>query len=74
MKRHLSPKILGLCLGILCCLVTRANVYYWVGGSGSWSMYSTHWATASGGVLFHIQTPTPNDTVVFDANSFTAPG
>ena len=48
--------------------------YYWVGGSGSWSDFASHWATTSGGSSFHIQVPTSNDDVFFDANSFTAPG
>ncbi|MGZ3864392.1 MAG: hypothetical protein ACXVPF_14360, partial [Bacteroidia bacterium] len=52
----------------------KAGVYYWVGGTGNWSQFNTHWATTSGGLVFHIQTPTFADTVIFDANSFSAPG
>src|SRR5258705_1722874 len=48
--------------------------YYWVGGTGSWSNYAAHWATTSGGIVFHVQVPTSFDDVHFDANSFTAPG
>ena len=52
----------------------RAANYYWVGGSGNWSNHAVHWATASGGNVFHVQVPTSFDNVYFDANSFTAPG
>ena len=45
--------------------------YYWVGGSGDWSDIN-HWATTSGGTTNHIQTPTSNDNVFFDANSFSS--
>ncbi len=48
--------------------------YYWVGGSGSWSQFATHWATSSGGTSFHSQVPSANDNVYFDANSFSATG
>lgn len=50
----------------------KAADYYWVGGSGNWSNYASHWATSSGGVVFHTSLPGPNDNVYFDANSFTA--
>lgn len=48
----------------------NASNYYWVGGSGNWSNYAAHWATTSGGQLFHTQVPTSTDNVYFDANSF----
>ncbi len=48
--------------------------YYWVGGTGSWHQYATHWATASGGSTFYTSVPTANDNVFFDINSFTAAG
>ena len=48
-----------------------ASNYYWVGGSGDWSDIN-HWATSSGGTLKHIQTPTAQDNVIFDANSLTS--
>ncbi len=48
--------------------------YYWVGGTGNWSDFANHWATTSGGSAFHLQVPTLNDNVFFDANSFTAAG
>lgn len=47
--------------------------YYWVGGSGSWSDL-THWATSSGGNIYHNQVPTFQDDVFFDVNSFPSTG
>lgn len=49
-----------------------ASDYYWIGGSGNWSDI-THWATTSGGTVTHVQTPTAEDDVFFDINSFTGP-
>ncbi len=66
-----------LFLGIILSLFTfssYAQDYYWVGGSGDWSEYATHWATASGGTTFHTQEPTSTNNVFFDANSFSASG
>jgi hypothetical protein len=51
-----------------------ASNYYWVGGAGDWSDYANHWATTSGGLIFHVQEPTPFDDVYFDANSFSSSG
>src|SRR5262245_58595300 len=51
---------------------SHAANYYWVGGTGNWSNYAVHWATTSGGVVFHTQVPTSFDNVYFDVNSFTA--
>ena len=48
-----------------------AQDYYWVGNSGDWSDYETHWATSSGGSVMHDKAPGPNDRVYFDENSFT---
>lgn len=58
----------------LCSLAiqSRAANYYWVGGTGNWSDYNTHWATQSGGQIFWNHVPTPGDTVIFDSLSFTA--
>lgn len=53
---------------------TCASDYYWVGGSGNWSQYATHWATTSGGSTFQTQVPQSTDNVFFDANSFTGAG
>lgn len=58
-----------------CCFIfftfgkIYAADYYWIGGSGKWSEIS-HWATSSGGTVTYAQTPTANDNVFFDANSF----
>src|SRR5690349_20452808 len=49
----------------------QAANYYWVGGTGMWSEYASHWATTSGGNVFHSHIPTSIDNVYFDANSFT---
>lgn len=57
----------GLCYCVAPCL--NAANYYWVGGDGNWSDV-THWATTSGGGITHVQTPTADDDVFFDANSF----
>jgi hypothetical protein len=52
---------------------TRAASVYWVGGSGNWSDIN-HWATASGGNIQPNNLPSPADDVIFDMNSFGAPG
>ena len=39
-----------------------------------WSDHNNHWATSSGGNIFHDQVPTSMDNVYFDANSFPAGG
>ncbi|MCU0393431.1 MAG: hypothetical protein MUE81_20145, partial [Thermoflexibacter sp.] len=46
--------------------------YYWVGGSGNWGDVN-HWATTSGGAIFHVNPPTIGDDVFFDINSFPSP-
>ena len=46
--------------------------YYWVGGSGNWSDFENHWATSSGGTIFHTGEPGVLDNVFFDANSFSS--
>ena len=55
---------------LLFALNTKATNYYWVGGTGNWSDYSSHWATSSGGAIFHTQVPTAADNVFFDSASF----
>ena len=50
-------------------LSAQALDYYWVGGSGLWSDHNNHWATSSGGNVFHDQVPQSMDNVYFDANS-----
>lgn len=43
--------------------------FYWIGDGGNWSD-STHWSEASGGFQTCFY-PKYNDTIVFDANSFS---
>ncbi|MEI7594465.1 MAG: hypothetical protein WCK02_01865 [Bacteroidota bacterium] len=43
--------------------------FYWVGGSGNWDAYATHWATTSGGASFRSSAPTATDNVYFNASS-----
>lgn len=47
--------------------------YYWVGNSGNWND-PTHWALSSGGSGQSVSgcIPNRNDSVYFDANSFSA--
>jgi gliding motility-associated-like protein len=46
-----------------------ADDYYWVAGSGNWSELN-HWATSSGGSVFHSSVPDFDDNVIFDQHSF----
>ena len=50
-------------------LLGQAAGFYWVGGSGTWNDVG-HWATSSGGATLHFGTPSANDDVFFDENSF----
>lgn len=43
--------------------------FFWVGGTGNWNDYGSHWATSSGGETMHGNAPTSSDDVYFDANS-----
>jgi hypothetical protein len=75
--KHLSSACKRLSLFVVIALASisaTAGTYYWVGGSGNWSDFSNHWATTSGGSAFQSSVPSQFDDVVFDANSFTAPG
>lgn len=47
------------------------KTFYWVNGSGQWSDFSIHWATSSGGSVFHNALPTVFDEIIFDKNSFS---
>ncbi|MEI6764472.1 MAG: T9SS type A sorting domain-containing protein [Bacteroidota bacterium] len=47
--------------------------YYWVGGTGSWTMLN-HWATTSGGTTMHTTLPDMYDDVYFDNHSFPTGG
>ncbi len=48
------------------------STYYWVGNSGNWSD-AAHWSLSSGGAG-GAGIPDQNTSVIFDANSFQAPG
>ncbi|MFH2144331.1 MAG: SprB repeat-containing protein, partial [Bacteroidota bacterium] len=65
--------IIIACIALLYSLNGYSADYYWVNGTGNWSEFATHWATSSGGALFHLQAPTENDDIYFDANSFSGP-
>lgn len=69
--KTLKSIALALTLPFLVVNIVQAADYFWIGGSGNWEDI-THWATTSGGAVTHDQTPTANDDVIFDANSFTA--
>lgn len=79
MNMFRDKKSVGLKRGILMIFVlflvsaSYAANYYWVGGSGNWNEIN-HWATTSGGNISHAVTPSAQDNVIFDANSFTTPG
>ena len=58
--------------GILYTQRPVPRTLYWVGGTGRWSELA-HWALSSGGAGGNCL-PTLLDDVLFDANSFSAPG
>ena len=66
--------VCSFCFFLLVLNPLLATDYYWVGGTGVWSDYSNHWATSSGGSVFHKTVPTSLDNVYFDKNSFNASG
>ncbi len=68
----MKGKITLLILAVVAAFNSKAANYFWVGGSGSWSNYAAHWATTSGGTVFHTQVPQSTDNVYFDANSFSS--
>ena len=70
----LKRSVLFALLFVMASVNLKAADYFWVGGSGNWSDYAAHWATASGGSIFHTAIPTLNDDVYFDANSFSSNG
>ncbi|MFZ4796988.1 MAG: PKD domain-containing protein [Bacteroidia bacterium] len=72
-NQHLFKTISVFILTLL-AFPSLAVDYYWVGGTGSWTSPSTHWATTSGGSVFHPSVPSQFDRVIFDANSFSASG
>jgi gliding motility-associated-like protein len=72
-KKSPTDRILIVFLLLMVPALSFSLDYYWIGGSGNWSDIS-HWATTSGGAVQHDQIPTAADNVIFDQNSFTAPG
>jgi|GEM_PF-2387866 len=72
MKRLLRKLLLTACSLFYFCIPIHAADFYWVGGTGNWSDFINHWATISGGGVFHATVPGPGDNVFFDNNSFTA--
>ncbi|MHC1705924.1 MAG: T9SS type A sorting domain-containing protein [Bacteroidales bacterium] len=70
MKKLISVFCITL---LFSCQVVQAGKYYWVGNGGNWSD-TTHWANSSGGVGGYSVLPGAQDTVVFDAASFTGDG
>ena len=60
----------GDCGGNSGITFTTPVTRYWVGGTGNWSS-TGEWASSSGGGS-GATVPLPQDTVVFDANSFSA--
>lgn len=73
----LSKSLATVIIAAIVMVLSHSNIYavdyYWVGGSGQWSDIN-HWATTSGGTVFHQQAPTANNTVIFDQNSFVSNG
>lgn len=49
---------------------TTADDNYWIGGTGNWST-TGEWSTSTGGAA-DGRVPLPQDTAIFDANSFSA--
>ncbi len=47
--------------------------FFWVGNSGNYSTFGSHWARSSGGSTFHNFPPDEFSDIYFDANSFTTP-
>ncbi len=63
-------KALSLSIGLLLTQFAFSAQFYWVGGSGNWSDFANHWATTSGGSVFHTSAPGAMDTVYIDNASF----
>lgn len=63
---------IGDCGGNTDFTFTGAVTRYWVGDGGNWSDTS-HWSASSGGASGATM-PLPQDTAVFDANSFSSGG
>ena len=65
-----SGTSVGNALGNSNITFTTPVTRYWIGGTGSWSA-TTEWAATSGGAG-SAGVPLCHDTVIFDANSFSA--
>ena len=63
-------KALSLAIGLLLTQFAFSAQFYWVGGSGNWSDFANHWATTSGGSVFHTSAPGAMDTIYIDNASF----
>jgi hypothetical protein len=63
----------GNCLGCSGITFTTAQTNYWVGNTANWSSAAA-WASSSGGAANSGRVPLPQDSVTFDANSFTSTG
>ena len=50
---------------------TGAQTNYWIGGTGNWSAVA-EWASSSGGASSSGRVPLPQDSIRFDASSFSA--
>lgn len=74
MKNTILIKLKVLIVSLCIPFQLNAADFYWVGGTGDWSDYTSHWVTTSGGTTFHTRIPTTADDIFFDASSFTAVG
>lgn len=63
----------GDALGNTNITFTSATTTYWVGDTGSWEN-ATEWASSSGGTAGTGRAPLPQDSCIFDANSFSGAG
>lgn len=50
---------------------TAAVTRYWVGNGGNWTDFANHWSASSGGAA-NASFPLGQDTVIFDAASFSS--
>lgn len=61
----------GDCGGNSGITFTSPVTNYWIGGTGNWDAVA-EWASSSGGASSSGRVPLPQDSAVFDANSFSA--
>jgi hypothetical protein len=62
--------LVSLLIYLLVPVYAYSTDYFWVNGQGNWYDFSNHWATSSGGIVYHVAPPGPDDDVFFDVNSF----